>query len=67
MHPTRDTKLVLLCAVLLLTAASPRPAQRDERFKTAPDNFKGVDFKNRSYPYEFSYGGKGKVALKNGE
>jgi hypothetical protein len=36
-------------------------------FKVPPDSFKGVDFKNFSYPYQFSSGKKREVTLKGGE
>jgi hypothetical protein len=32
----------------------------------ATDNFHGIDFKNRSYPYRFSWGKRINVPLKNG-
>jgi len=53
--------------------ARPEQPDRDEsesnneKYKVIPDAFKGIDFKNRSYPYEFSRGKSVAVPLKNGE
>lgn len=41
---------------------------QNEKFKVKPENFKQIDFKNFSYPYEFSYSGrKLNFTLKNEE
>ena len=40
---------------------------QNEKFKLVPEEFKHIDFRNYSYPYEFGQGRKRNIALKNGE
>src|SRR5258705_2026710 len=70
-------KLILLALVLttLSAAANQRLAMTNECVQSSaansptivPDDFKQINFKNFSFPYEFSFGKRVKVALKNGE
>lgn len=40
---------------------------RNDDFKTPPDSFRKIDFRNFSYPYQFTSGKKREVTLKGGE
>jgi hypothetical protein len=40
---------------------------QNEKFKSEPEDFKQIDFKNYSYPYKFSYARKLNFTLKDGE
>ena len=53
--------------VLLLLFLCSAPVHSLGSRPTVADDFHGIDFKNRSYPYRFSWGKRINVHLKNGK
>jgi hypothetical protein len=59
-----------LALMLVVCYASPYNLEAEaqsEKFRAVPEEFKQVDFKSFTYPYEFSDGRRLLVTLKNGE
>ncbi|MDQ3820728.1 MAG: hypothetical protein M3362_24005, partial [Acidobacteriota bacterium] len=45
-----------------------KPEEQNEKVKIVPDAYKGIDFKNFTYPYQFPHDGKKiNATLRNGE